>query len=135
MIHSHYFIANQAGMPLDEFFTYWRKRHVRAVSGPVPQIRRYLQSHRISGLDGSSIYEGCAESWYDGVEEVLAMRNSPAYQLMLGDERLQHVLGARAPGYLAEVIFRARGDLRARLKIVGRRPSCERHENRHRGIY
>jgi uncharacterized protein (TIGR02118 family) len=87
MIHSHYFITNRAGMPLDEFFTYWRKRHVRAVSAPVPQIRRYLQSHRITELGGDSIYQGCAESWYDGVDDVVAMRNSPAYTAMLADER------------------------------------------------
>ncbi len=37
MIHSHYFIINKAGMPLEEFFIYWRKRHIRAVSEPVPQ--------------------------------------------------------------------------------------------------
>ncbi len=54
MIHSHYFITNKAGMPLDEFFTYWRKRHIRAVSEPVPQIRRYLQSHRIDDLEGDA---------------------------------------------------------------------------------
>jgi uncharacterized protein (TIGR02118 family) len=87
MIHSHYFISNKAGMPLEEFFTYWRKRHVRAVSDPVPQIRRYLQSHRTSELDGDSKFQGCAESWYDSVDDVLAMRNSPAYPKMLADER------------------------------------------------
>ena len=86
MIHSHYFISNKPGMALDEFFTYWRKRHVRAVSEPVPQIRRYLQSHRIAELGGESIYQGCAESWYDSVDDVIAMRNSPAYPAMLADE-------------------------------------------------
>ncbi len=87
MIHSHYFIAKQSGMPLDEFFTYWRKRHVRAVTDPVPQIRRYLQSHRIAQPEGDAIYHGCAESWYDSVEDVLAMRDSAAYPKMLADER------------------------------------------------
>jgi uncharacterized protein (TIGR02118 family) len=86
MIHSHYFIVNKAGMPLEEFFTYWRKRHVRAVSDPVPQIRRYLQSHRIAEPDGDAPYQGCAESWYDSVEDVLAMRNAGAYPKMLADE-------------------------------------------------
>jgi uncharacterized protein (TIGR02118 family) len=87
MIHSHYFITNKPGMPLEEFFTYWRRRHVRAVSEPVPQIRRYLQSHRIAELGGDSRYQGCAESWYDSIEDVIAMRNSPAYPAMLADER------------------------------------------------
>ncbi|HKD67973.1 MAG TPA: EthD domain-containing protein [Candidatus Binataceae bacterium] len=87
MIHSHYFIVNKTGMPLDEFFTYWRKRHVRAVSDPVPQIRRYAQSHRIPDPPGDAIYQGCAESWYDNLEDVLAMRNSGAYPKMLADER------------------------------------------------
>lgn len=87
MIHSHYFIANRAGMPLEEFFTYWRKRHVRAVSDPVPQIRRYVQSHRILEPGGDAPYQGCAESWYDRIEDVLAMRNSDAHPKMLADER------------------------------------------------
>jgi uncharacterized protein (TIGR02118 family) len=87
MIHSHYFIVNKAGMPLEEFFTYWRKRHVRAVADPVPQIRRYVQSHRISQPAGDALYQGCAESWYDNLEDVLAMRNSTAYPKMLADER------------------------------------------------
>jgi uncharacterized protein (TIGR02118 family) len=87
MIHSHYFIAKKAGMPLEEFFIYWRKRHVRAVSEPVAQIRRYVQSHRIADPDGDAPYQGCAESWYDGIEDVIAMRNSPAYTAMLADER------------------------------------------------
>lgn len=87
MIHSHYFIANKAGMPLEEFFTYWRKRHVRAVSEPVPQIRRYVQSHRIPDPEGDAPYQGCAESWYDTIDDMLAMRNSGAYPKMLADER------------------------------------------------
>ena len=87
MIHSHYFISNKAGMPLDEFFTYWRKRHVRAVSEPVPQIRRYLQSHRIVDVEGDAPYQGAAESWYDGLEDMMAMRNSGAYPKMLADEQ------------------------------------------------
>jgi uncharacterized protein (TIGR02118 family) len=86
MIHSHYFISNKTGMPLDEFFTYWRKRHVRAVSEPVPQIRRYLQTHRIPDPPGDAIYQGCAESWYDTLEDVIAMRDSAAYPKMLADE-------------------------------------------------
>ena len=86
MIHSHYFITNRAGMPLDEFFTYWRKRHVRAVTDPVPQIRRYLQSHRIPDLEGDAPYQGAAESWYDSLDDMMAMRNSPAYPQMLKDE-------------------------------------------------
>ncbi|MGO9061725.1 MAG: EthD domain-containing protein [Candidatus Binataceae bacterium] len=86
MIHSHYFITNKPGMPLDEFFTYWRKRHVRAVTDPVPQIRRYLQSHRIPDLEGDAPYQGAAESWYDSLDDMMAMRNSPAYPKMLADE-------------------------------------------------
>lgn len=86
MIHSHYFITNKPGMPLDEFFTYWRKRHVRAVSEPVPQIRRYLQSHRISDPEGDAPYQGAAESWYDTLDAMMAMRNSSAYPKMLADE-------------------------------------------------
>jgi uncharacterized protein (TIGR02118 family) len=86
MIHSHYFITNKPGMPLDAFFTYWRKRHIRAVSEPVPQIRRYLQSHRIAEMEGDATWQGAAESWYDSLEDLLAMRNSTAYPLMLKDE-------------------------------------------------
>ncbi len=86
MIHSHYFITNKPGMPLDEFFTYWRRRHVRAVSEPVPQIRRYLQSHRIPDLEGDAPYQGAAESWYESLDDMMAMRNSPAYPMMLKDE-------------------------------------------------
>jgi uncharacterized protein (TIGR02118 family) len=98
MIHSHYFIASKAGMPLEDFFTYWRKRHVRAVSDPVPQIRRYLQSHRIPEPAGDAPYQGCAESWYDNLQDVLAMRDSPAYPKMLADE--QNFIDPGTPEFL-----------------------------------
>jgi uncharacterized protein (TIGR02118 family) len=86
MIHSHYFITNKPGMPLDEFFTYWRKCHVRAVSEPVPQIRRYLQSHRIPDPEGDAPFQGAAESWFDSLDDMLAMRGGAAYPKMLADE-------------------------------------------------
>ena len=37
--------------------------------------------------DGDAPYQGCAESWYDSIDDVIAMRNSGAYPKMLADER------------------------------------------------
>ena len=58
MVHWRYFISRKADLSRDEFFTYWRKRHVRAVKEPIPQIKRYVQSHGLLDPPGDSPYEG-----------------------------------------------------------------------------
>ena len=85
---------------------------------PVPQIKRYLQSHRISEPRSESTFDGIAESWYDSTEDMWSMRRGPAYDLMLKDElnfidhagtenlaTIDHVIleGERKPGMIKGV--------------------------------
>ena len=54
MVHWRYFITRRPDLSRDEFFTYWRKRP-RAVAEPIPQIKRYIQSHGLLDPPGDSI--------------------------------------------------------------------------------
>jgi len=44
------FLKRKAGMPVEEFQSYWRTRHPEVVTR-LPGVRRYVQSHALlSGL-------------------------------------------------------------------------------------
>jgi uncharacterized protein (TIGR02118 family) len=53
------------------------------VHGPiakkVPQLRRYIQSHRIPFAGADSLYDGAAEVWIDNEAAMNALRQSPEY--------------------------------------------------------
>src|SRR5262249_26068419 len=53
------------------------------VHGPiakkVPQLRRYIQSHRIPFAGADSTYDGAAEVWIDNEAAMADLRQSPEY--------------------------------------------------------
>lgn len=79
MIHVQYFIARKAGMDEAEFHRYWRETHAPLAAG-IPQLRRYLQSHRIAAPNNNSSHDGAAEIWFDSLEALAAFVNSPEYR-------------------------------------------------------
>ena len=81
------FITRKAGMPVDEFQTYWRTRHPDAVT-KLPGIRRYVQSHVLPNTyaKGEPVHDGIAEVWADDTDALRAMTKSPAHPALIADE-------------------------------------------------
>jgi uncharacterized protein (TIGR02118 family) len=46
MLHIHYFITRKPGIDEAEFHRYWREVH-GPIAARIPQLRRYVQSHRV----------------------------------------------------------------------------------------
>ncbi len=86
MIHRFYFMGRRQDLTLEQFLTYWRTKHPRAVSTPVPQIRRYVQSHRVPEMDSSAPFDGIAETWHNDFEELLSLIRSPVIPIFKKDE-------------------------------------------------
>ncbi len=86
MIHWRYFISRRPDLSREEFFTYWRKRHPRAVPERIPQIKRYVQSHGLLDPPGDSPYEGIAELWTETLDDLRALLASPQMATLIKDE-------------------------------------------------
>ena len=115
------FFKRKAGMAVDDFQTYWRRRHPDAVLR-LPGIRRYVQSHTrpAAYARGEPIYDGIAELWFEDTRAMHALRGTPAMAAVEADEaafidratmRLllteEHVIkdGPAAPGAAKNVEF------------------------------
>ena len=86
MIHLHYFITRKPGMDEAEFHRYWREVH-GPIAAKIPQLRRYVQSHRIPGISQNSTYDGAAEVFLDGLDALAAFKATKEYlQGALADE-------------------------------------------------
>jgi uncharacterized protein (TIGR02118 family) len=62
------FVTRKAGMPIDEFFRYWREVHGPRVAG-LPGVRRYVQCHTRRSIYDSGrtpAYDGAAMAWLEG---------------------------------------------------------------------
>ena len=81
------FITRKAGMPVDEFQTYWRTRHPDVVTR-LPGIRRYVQSHVLpeSYAKREPVHDGIAEVWADDTDAFRAMTKSPVHADVVADE-------------------------------------------------
>ena len=60
MMHIHYFITRKASMNDAEFHRYWRETH-GPIAAKIPQLHRYVQSHRIRADDRRGASP--SESW------------------------------------------------------------------------
>jgi len=58
------------------FHRYWRETH-GPIAAKIPQLHRYVQSHRIPAFGSNSPYDGEAEVLVDGLD---AMRRCAAAQ-------------------------------------------------------
>ena len=85
----------------EEFRRYWLDRHgalVRSLRGALPMMRRYVQSHTLSGPANDAIrasrgsqepYDGITEVWFDSLEAMGGSTEAAlaAGQRLLEDER------------------------------------------------
>jgi uncharacterized protein (TIGR02118 family) len=110
-------IRRREGMTRDEFQRYWRNEHAALVEhhAEVLRIRRYVQTHAVdtdadealAGSRGSEPrhYDGVAELWWDGIEDLLAASTSDEGQIaanaLLEDER-RFIDLANSPIWLGE---------------------------------
>ena len=78
MLHVLYFITRKPALGETEFHRYWREVH-GPIAKKVPQLRRYVQSHRIPFAGANSTYDGAAEVWIDNEAALGALRQSPEY--------------------------------------------------------
>ena len=78
MIHLLYFITRKPSTPEAEFHRYWRDVHGPIVK-KIPQLRRYIQSHRIPFAGTTSSYDGVAEVWLENEAAMETLRTSPEY--------------------------------------------------------
>ena len=81
------FLKRKAGMPVEEFQSYWRTRHPEVVTR-LPGVRRYVQSHALLSIHGHEdpIYDGIAEVWADDTGALRAMTRSPGHAAVQADE-------------------------------------------------
>ena len=87
MLHVHYFITRKPSMNDAEFHRYWRETH-GPIAARIPQLHRYVQSHRITAYGSNSPYDGEAEVLIDNLDAMAALRRSPKYiDGALADER------------------------------------------------
>lgn len=117
MIKLVFTIHRREGMTREEFQRYWREEHAELVKlhASALGIRRYIQTHArdtdmdetISGARGSEprFYDGVAELWWDGIEDLVAAATSEAGliagQALLEDES-RFIDLARSPLWLGE---------------------------------
>ncbi len=87
MIKLVYCITKKPALSDEEFFRYWKNIH-GPIGARIPRLRKLVQSHRINipGDKHPPAYDGMAELWFDNVEDLLAVRQSPEWQASTADE-------------------------------------------------
>ncbi len=87
MVKAVSFFKRKAGMAVEEFQAYWRRRHPAAVTR-LPGVRRYVQSHtRLAGYQkGEPIYDGIAELWFEDTKAMHALRGTKELEAVEADE-------------------------------------------------
>jgi uncharacterized protein (TIGR02118 family) len=87
MLHIHYFITRKASLDDSAFHRYWRETH-GPIAARIPQLHRYVQSHRIPYDGTNSRYDGEAEVLIDDLAALADLRKSREYlDGALADER------------------------------------------------
>jgi uncharacterized protein (TIGR02118 family) len=72
-------------LSFEEFVNYWQNHHAKLVA-QLPGLRRYVQNPAIDLRGRERPYDGCAELWYDGMDDVRAAAQSPEAERVRQDE-------------------------------------------------
>lgn len=81
------FVTRKAGMPIDDFFKYWRDTHGPLCSA-IPVIRRYVQNHTRRSIYDSGrtpAYDGAAMSWYEDTQTLRAAAQTEDFAHLRAD--------------------------------------------------
>ncbi|MDH4364098.1 MAG: EthD family reductase, partial [Acidimicrobiia bacterium] len=74
-------------VPPAEAHRYWAEVH-GPLAVPIPQLRRYVQSHVRAGAYGAGkrpAYDGLTVTWFDSVDEMRASATTAAYAAVIED--------------------------------------------------
>jgi uncharacterized protein (TIGR02118 family) len=87
MIKLVYCITRKAGLSDEEFSHYWKNIH-GPIGARIPGLRKLVQSHCLAVAQDSHRpdYDGMAELWFDDIEALLAVRQSPEWKASTQDE-------------------------------------------------
>ena len=87
MVKAVAFFKRKPGMAVDQFRSYWLRRHPDVVT-QLPGVRRYVQSHTRPAAyrDGEPIYDGIAELWFDDSGALRALRDTHEMAAVQADE-------------------------------------------------
>ncbi len=105
-------IKRRAGMSFAEFDQYWNTTHgdiVTSVPAFTRHVRRYVQSHlvvdytgegdssKLTTQWGKAAFDGIAELWFDGIPEMVAAFNEPAFMEKIApdDEKFVDAAGTQ----------------------------------------
>jgi uncharacterized protein (TIGR02118 family) len=119
MIKLVFMVRRRAAITREEFQRYWKEEHAELVKrhAELLRIRRYVQTHArdtdlddaLAGSRGSEShqYDGVAELWWDGIDDLVQAATSEegqtAQQALLEDER-RFIDVANSPIWLGEEI-------------------------------
>jgi hypothetical protein len=85
--------ARRAGTSLDEFSMHWTERHAEIARLRIPEIRHYVQSHRLEGKPaalgaplGEPSCDGSSETWYDSPAGFRSMLPGEGVAALMVDE-------------------------------------------------
>lgn len=80
------------GTSLKQFSAHWTTVHAE-IAREIPQIRHYVQSHRIANVPSSLGFpfeacwcDGSSETWYDNIDDFRTMLEEPGIERLLEDE-------------------------------------------------
>lgn len=77
MVKLVFLLHRKPGMTAEEFHRYWRDVH-GPIGAAMPGVRRYVQNHASSALDGSPApCDGFAEIWFDDTASMTQALTSP----------------------------------------------------------
>lgn len=80
-------VTRKQGMPIDEFFRYWREDHGRMCAAATA-MRRYVQNHTRRSIYDSGrtpAYDGAAMAWYDSMDALRAAATTPEFDRLRKD--------------------------------------------------
>jgi uncharacterized protein (TIGR02118 family) len=81
------FVTRKAGMPIDDFFAYWRGAHA-ALCAPIPAVLRYVQSHTRRSVYESGrtpAFDGAAMTWFESTEALRAAAATEEFARLRAD--------------------------------------------------
>lgn len=116
-------------LDLAAFERYWVERHAPLVMR-LPGLRRYVQSQTLAGgyRRGEPAIDGCAELWFDTVEDLRALRDSPELGAVVADEAHLMDLASRREIVTGDVVIKdGRIPLQGvkNIELVLRRPGMD----------
>jgi hypothetical protein len=128
----HDLFARKANTTMEQFSHYWTTRHAE-VAKRFPQIRHYIQSHRIQEEPvvaswGQTWPDGCAETWYVDPASLQEMVSLPRFsEELMEDETHFMELGNPRPLLVSDEHFLDSerfdpGDRGVKLLLFARRP-------------